>query len=157
MSSQPYAYDLLAVLGLDHLPTPTSLTVSRMRGGNIPGDREQYYINTTYRIPDSSVGGGLRRTTGFSVQRQDIPGLVEMLTGLYEGKGDLEPLFACERCSSENGIVHHARREGCSSGNNNDNNNNGGGSSSGSGSSGQPQPADDDKAGDDEPSGGFIL
>ena len=149
-SQQPYAYDLLAVAGLDHLPTPTSLTVSRMRGGSIPADRRQYYVNTTYRIPDGSVGGGLRRTTGFSVQRQDIPKVVELLKALYEGGGDREPLFACERCSSsENGIVHHARREGC--------NNSGGSNNGGSGGGGQPQPADDAKAGDDEPSGGFIL
>ena len=111
MSVKDYEYDLQRVMSLNHL-ADTVLTISEMRGEKI--ENKQYYINTTYRLPESRRENerdvGIRMTKGFSIQKSDIPRLIEVLSDISKG---VEPshYFVCYSCTSEEGrMVLHQKK-----------------------------------------------
>lgn len=108
-----YRYDLQAVAELSHLPD-TLVTVSRVTGGDVPDDAEQYYLNTRYRISKDRRNGpddaGMRMTKGFSVQKQDIPKLIGLLKGIQDG-GKREHLSVCDECTLEEDTIVLHRKE----------------------------------------------
>ena len=104
----PYKYDVQGVMTLSHLPD-TVLTVSQMSGGAVTGT--QYFINTTYLIAENMRNGqsdaGLRRSRGFSIDKNDLDSLIETLQNIRDGK--CGHYFVCATCTGGKSkiVLHH--------------------------------------------------
>jgi len=74
-------FETISQMKLHHLPNEAKLIIQRQKGDMIPDDKIQFGLPTTFL---NSENGQTVWNRGPSIQIQQIPELVEMLSKVYE-------------------------------------------------------------------------
>jgi len=74
-------FETISQMNLKHLPNDAKLIIQRQKGGMMPDNTIQFGLPTTFL---NSENGETVWSSGPSIQIQQIPELIEMLSKVYE-------------------------------------------------------------------------